>query len=314
MRVGNVPLGVVTLVVLTAVTFLWMYVDRRRRKDAVVFSDPELLSLVAPAPWRRWVAPLVVMLTGLLLVGAAARIEVPQAGSEERTQAVLVLDVSGSMAATDVFPSRMEALQYAAKEFVRLAPREVAIGLVTFSDAADPLVPPTVNREVLNTAIDNLAPLGGTAVGEGILVGLGMLDTDGWKDVDGTFIQQRIGTLIVLSDGESNTGRDPVRASQAAAASGVRIDAIAFGTPDGEVGGQRVGVGLGELTEITDASNGTLAQAATRDELERTFSTLASALVPTLRYSSLSHLFALAAFFVLMGGAGVVWWRGGRLP
>lgn len=309
------PLLVAGVVVIIGFIALWVVFQRRRQRSAVLFCDAELLDTVAPRlSWRRHIMAVTAVVTMLLLTLAAARPEVVAAVQNERTQVVLVVDVSGSMGADDVIPTRMVALQQAARDFVAAAPIGVEIGLVIFSDAAEPLVPPTSNKQVVNDAIDTLSPLGGTAVGEGLLVGMGLLETDGWTTVDDVSIQRRSGTLVLMTDGETNSGRDPLRAAEQALVAGVRVDAIAFGTPNGQVDGQVVGVATEELQQVAEIAQGSFSQATTAAELSALFTNLAYGISTDLRYDSLSHWFALAGLLVLALGAALAWWTTGRLP
>ncbi len=252
------PLVLLSLLVLPALVGAYVWRIRRRRRRAVAYSSVALIRAAAPprSAWRRHV-PFALLLGVLASLGAAAarpqiRTDVPVSGST----LMLALDVSGSMCATDVDPNRLTAAQAAVRDFVRNQPSSTRIGLVVFSGFAETAVSPTTNRDELLDTIDSLTTGRGTAIGAAILKSVdaiaeinpdvaraddGEFDEPGGSDSGppagsdsgtpslppGSFAPE---IVVVLTDGASNRGIEPVEAAEQAAARGVRVYAIGFGT------------------------------------------------------------------------------------
>ena len=140
---------------------------------------------------------------------------------------MLVTDTSGSMNATDVEPSRLEAAKDAADRFLDNVPDELRVGLVAFSDAPTTVLRPTEDRAPVRSAVDGLAAEGGTATGDALDSALRALGTRG-EDAPPA-------AVVLLSDGATQTGRDPAAVAREAADAGVPVYTVALGTPEGEV-------------------------------------------------------------------------------
>lgn len=282
---------------------VWAAAERRRRQAALRFADPELLRrVVGNGPgWRRHVAPAAVGLTLVLAAGAAADPQVFEETDRVVTQVVLAIDVSPSMVATDVAPTRLAAAQRAALAFVRAAPEGIEVGLATFAGSATAVVRPTANRTSLVNAIGRLeVPDGGTAVGDGITTSVGMLSLPPEPEPG-----QATGTVVLLSDGETNMGRPPLDAAEDAAAAGVVVHAVGLGTPEGELDGVPLLYDEEELAAIAETTGGDLFTAATSDQVTAVFGRLGSSIEPIFTTRSVAHLVAVAAAVVLGLGAVV---------
>lgn len=212
---------------------------------------------------RTWVrhaaVTLAVLSMGLLTVAWATpqqSVEVPR----ERATVVIVMDVSLSMEAADVTPTRLQAAKESAKEFSNSLPPGFNVSLVEFAGTASIAVPPTTDRGIVNAAIDNLQLRESTAIGEGIYAGLDALlmvppdPNDPEASVPAT--------MVVLSDGESQRGRSPYTAAAAAKKAGVPVNTIAFGTDHGYIVDRRTGrrewvrVNREQLAEIAREGGG----------------------------------------------------------
>jgi len=173
------PSWLFLLVAVLAMALAYLLVALRRRRFVARFSNTALLASVVPRRpgWRRHVtfAALLLALTVLSLgvAGPTATVRVPQ----ERATVMLAIDVSLSMEATDVLPSRLQAAQAAAEEFTDLLPKRINLGLVKFGRAGNVLVPPTLDREAVKRAIDGLQLEQYTAIGEGVFACLDALNT-----------------------------------------------------------------------------------------------------------------------------------------
>ena len=248
------------LLLLAALAGVYVWVQRRRRHAAVRFSNLALLADVAPARpgWRRHLPAAAMALAMAALVVAVAepvqQVRVPK----EAATLMMVIDVSASMDATDVSPSRLEAAIAAAKTFVSDLPPQIRVGLVAYSRNAEVVASPTVDHQVLLDRIDRLILGTGTATGEAIYTALDALAAA--NDTAGAAATTHGGSAIVLlSDGVPTVGRPVLGAAQEAADQGVPISTIAFGTSEGEVSiqGRRVSVPadpetMASIAEITN--------------------------------------------------------------
>ena len=316
MRLAQPLIGALSLLAPLLVVLLWLREQRLRHAAAIEFSDPELLDIVAPKRlgFRRHVGVFAVVVCLLLLSAAAARPELVRNVAEESSRVVLVLDTSGSMLAEDVEPNRLAAAETAARAFVKSAPENTEIAVVSYASSAEPIIAPTTDRERLDEAIDRLVAEGGTATGEGIYAGLGLLETNGFTDGPGIGIHKRKGALLVMSDGATNAGRDPERAAEIAKKAGVKVNTVAFGTPDGEIGGEPLAVDEEALKKIAETTGGRFFSATSGDELTEIFASLAASIRRVRRYDSIAEWFALAGGVVLFLGVAFSLRNLGRLP
>jgi Ca-activated chloride channel family protein len=227
---------------------------RRRPAAGIPYPDLDVIAAADPGPRLRRHLPLALALLALTgLVFALARPAVDRQVPRERATIMLAIDVSGSMAATDVDPYRLRAAQDAALTFIDEVPRQYQVGLVSFSGQANLLVAPTTDRGAMRRAIETLAPDGATAVGEAIESSLDAIrSVQPSADGDGRLEAARI---VVLSDGATTVGIPPSVAAQDAKEAGVPIFTVALGTEDGVLSnGQPVPpdpVGLREVADIT---------------------------------------------------------------
>jgi Ca-activated chloride channel family protein len=164
------PIYLLALLLVPLSAAVYVFADRRRRAGAARFASPVLMPSVAPAgPGFRRHLPLVLYAVALAAVALAlARPEATVAVPEERAAVVLTTDISGSMEARDVPPSRMTAVRRAALEFLDDAPEELRIGAVAFNHAVRRIEPPRAERDDTRALIQDLSPSGGTATGEGL--------------------------------------------------------------------------------------------------------------------------------------------------
>ena len=316
MRLAHPLLGLLCLCAPIAVLALWAREQRLRRAAAIEFSDPELLDVVAPRRlgWRRHAGVMGVVIALTLLSVAAARPERLTAVTEESSRVVLVLDTSGSMAADDIRPTRLDAAAEAAKDFAAAAPAATEIAVVAFASTAEPLIAPTTDVTRVNEVVDRLIAEGATATGEGIHAGLGLLETAGFTKGPGIGVHRRRGALVVMSDGIANAGRDVTRAAETAKAAGVPVHTVAFGTTNASLNGQPIGVDTEALRSIAATTGGKYYSATSAAELSEVFVSVAASLRDARRYSSIAEWFALAAASILFVSVLISLTRVGRLP
>ncbi|NQY54880.1 MAG: VWA domain-containing protein [Ilumatobacteraceae bacterium] len=331
-----VPLG---LVVLYVVVLRW------RGRAAVRFTQVELLDEVAPQrpKWRRHVV------AGLQLLGLAAAVVAvarPVDRDIERTTTegrILVLfDVSLSMDASDVDPNRFIAAQDAARTFVDEVDQGVEVGLVSFSGAVGVEVDPTLNRTTMINGIDNLELAESTAIGDALAAGTRLLvnaaePTDGSTetssdgssdDTDGETAEDDgppPGVMVLLTDGETTVGRPTAEGAAEAAAAGIPVYTIAFGTEFGTIvdpeSGEIVPVPVrpAELEGIAETTGGQAFVAETGDELADAYDQIQESLGETLGdeieiVTELTWRWALVAFFLLAAAWALsLWWLRGMV-
>ena len=289
--------------------YLWML--RRRRAYTVRFTNLELLSTVVPKSpgWRRHVPPVFLLLALVFLVGALARPTMERAVPKEQAGVMLVLDVSLSMAATDIAPDRITAAKAAAIEFGRAAPEELRIGVAAFSELSFLASPMTRNRSQIEAAIQSLRPLAGTAVGDGLWVAL---DEIARQVNDG---KQAPASVLLLSDGHSNRGREPQEAAERARTMGVKVFTVGLGTQGAtlDLGGQEVPVDLDEvqLQDIAETTGATYFRSVDAEGLTDVYRNLSSALGSEKEEQEVTALAAGIAALLLLAGAaaGLIWFQ-----
>lgn len=316
MRLAS-PGWLVLLAPLAALVAAYVVMQARRSRYAVRFTDVDLLDKVMPRRpgWRRHVpATAFCAMAGLLVVGFArptAETEVPR----ERATIMVALDVSASMRATDVRPSRFTAAQDAAQAFVTELPERFNVGLVTFSGAATLALPPTTDREAMRRALDRLDTRQGTAIGEAVFSSaeaIRTLDERAEREPPPAHV-------VLLSDGQNTTGRATPAAAEEAAAAGIPVSTIAYGTEGGTVdlaGGQSVPVPVDgpALEELATATGGAFHEAASGEELQAVYEDIGSSVGYRTEEREIWQWFVAAALVaaLLAAATSLLWFS--RLP
>jgi len=235
---------------------------------------------------RRHLPPLLFLTALALLLLAVARPQATVPVPKATGTVILAFDVSNSMAAEDIAPSRLAAAQAAAVEFVRAQPSTVDIGVVAFGQGAQTTQLPTAEHEAAIAAINRLNVAGGTSLGQAILGSLTVIvgKSVGMPDPTGSTPPADLGywgsaTIVLLSDGEDTGGPDAVAAAELAAAAGVHIETIGVGTVEGatiEVDGYQVSTALNEelLTEVAETTSGSYHRAENAQALGAVYKSL----------------------------------------
>jgi Ca-activated chloride channel family protein len=231
----------------------------------------------------------------------------------ERASVVLVTDISGSMRATDVDPSRLAAAQEAARTFLRRVPAELRVGAVSFSSATVSVQRPTQDREGVEAFIEDLVADGGTATGDGLSDALGLFD-----DEEGQ--KQPPAAIVLLSDGKTTLGRDPVEVAREAGKRRIPIYTAALGTEEGVVTvgpyGQRLQVPPDPETmrRIARESGGRAYAVDQAEELSTVYERLGRRIGTKPKKREVTPWFAAGGMVLLVGAAGSGLRRFGRLP
>ncbi len=283
-------------VALVFAAYVWR--QRNRRTQAVRFSNTALLRQIAPDGLgrRRHLGPAAFLLGLVALTGAMARPAMETPEPVERAVVVLAIDVSLSMQANDVRPTRLEAAQQAAVQFIEDLPESHLLGVVSFAAAAQVLVPPGTDREAAIRAVEGLTLAEATATGEAVFASLEAIEQLGTEGWDGP-VPARI---LLLTDGYRTYGRPVDAAAAAAAAAGVQVHTVAFGTDRGEVviGGQvhRVPVDRVSMARLAEATGGRFYEAASARELAAVYEDMGRAVAVTTAVREVTQ-----------------WWLGGAL-
>ena len=312
------PLLLLTLLALPVSVLLYRAHSRRAERAAAAFANPALLASVAPRRpgWRRHApyALYAIALAGLAL--ALARPEVTVAVPDERASIVLTTDVSGSMQATDVPPSRLVAAREAGLEFLDGVPREVRVGAVIFNHAVQTTEPPATDRAPVRKALEQLHSSGGTATGDALATSLGLVRETGTRG------RPAPAAIVLLSDGASTHGRDPLPLADEAARLKVPIYTVALGTDSGTIevetpnGVQTRAVPPDRetLRTLAERTGGRYFEANDRSELKQVYERLGSQVAKRDEPREITAGFAGAGVLLLLGGAALSlhWFR--RLP
>ena len=276
------PWRLVLLVVPVAFIAFVVFSHRKRSTTAIAFSSLEMLEELVEKP-RRWQQLLPVALVAFALALGVVGIAQPASNTTDKSSkavVVLAIDVSLSMSATDVTPSRIEVAKASALKFVDKAPNNTLIGVVAFDSNARQIIAATDNRAAVRRVISSLEPGTGTAIGEAIYAALDTIASAVDTGSDG----KNAGTIILLSDGTTTTGRPDADAAADAQSAGIKVNTIAFGTAEGTVttpDGQVVPVPPDEvaLGTIADIARGKSFTATTAKDLQEIYSSLGDAIV-----------------------------------
>ncbi|MEX0768009.1 MAG: VWA domain-containing protein [Microthrixaceae bacterium] len=317
-----VPVRLWCLLAVVALIAVYVFLQFRRPRYAVRFSNLELLDKVAPQRpgWRRHLGAGFFAIALATMVIAFAQpimtIKVPQ----ERTTIMLAIDTSLSMAAEDVAPNRLEAAQAAAVAFLDELPDDLNVGLVSFAGNAQLLVPPTQDHESIKVAIDGLELDKATAIGDAVKLSLEVIQdqavgvTDGVPDA----------AIVLISDGETTVGLPTEEAIPLAQEAGVAVSTIAYGTADGQIMVDEDGDGVGQLTGVpvnveelrglAEDTGGTAYTAESASDLAKVYEELGSTIGFVEESTDVSYRFIGAGLLIMVIAAAFSLRWSSRLP
>lgn len=332
------PAMLILLVLVPLLLGLYAYLQQRRKRIAAVFGS---LGFVQSGPgqspgMRRHIPPAMFLVGLTILILALARPEtVVQVPRVEGT-VILMFDVSGSMAADDLKPTRMEAAKDAARNFVANQPETVTIGVVAFSESGFSIQVPTNEQQSILGAINRLEPQRGTSLAHGIIAainaiaasrGEALLNLPGDVRDDDRFSMPTAvphevyesAAIVLLSDGENTVNADPFEAAEIARDLGIPIHTIGIGSPAGtilEVNGFMVHTRLDEamLQQISALTGGTYHNAQNEQDLQAVYNSLGRELVIRPEKMEVTSIFAGTSILILLiGGVFSLLWFS-RLP
>lgn len=324
------PLMLLLLALIPVIVAWYLWLQRRRQRIITAYGGMMLGQEARRAGTLRHIPPLIFLVALTILIVALARPEAVVGVPRIEGTVMLTFDISASMAASDLEPTRLEAAKTAAKAFVERQPPSVRIGVVAFSDTGLAVQQPTYNQADILATIHRLNPSLGTSLGNGILVSLmeiegGTEQTNYYSNLTpeptpspspvpaGTY---QAGVIILLTDGENTDGPDPLEVAQTTADRGVRIYPIGIGSAAGTVlniQGFNVFTQLDEglLQEIAQRTGGTYFNAKSKDELLAIYDNLDKQFVISPEPMEVTPLFAgLSILTLLLGAALSLLWFG----
>ncbi|MFD9739785.1 VWA domain-containing protein [Umezawaea sp. NPDC059074] len=273
------PWWFLLVIAVAALAVVYVLLQRMRRRRMLRFANLELLEKVAPKRegWYRHVPAAFLLVAFLLLTVALAGPTAEQKVPRNRATVMLVIDVSLSMKATDIQPSRLEAAQVAAKSFAEGLTPGINLGLISFAGSATVLVAPTTDREAVSQSIGDLKLAQSTATGDAIVAAMAAIDSFG--KVVGGADGPPPARIVLMTDGKETVGtRKAFDAAGDAKNAGIPISTISFGTEQGvvEIEGRRQDVPVDDdsMKEIAKLSGGEFFKAASAEELRRVYDTL----------------------------------------
>lgn len=297
-------LGLLVVPILIAA---YIFAQLRRNRRGMRFTNTSMLEAVIPkqSQWRRHLAVALSLLSLVALTTAWARpsnkVDVPR----ERATVVLAIDSSLSMQAVDVKPTRLDAAKQAAIEFVKQLPDKYNVSVVSFAGTASILIPPTLDHNTVENAINGIKLAESTAVGEAITTSLRAIGQapKGKDEKD-----PAPGAIVLLSDGTNTAGRAPTQAAAAASAAKVPVYTIGYGTENGfvDLDGKREPVPVDHdlMQRLAKDTGGEYFRAATADQLERVYKNIGSkvgyeeaTVEITSNFAGIGLVFALLAAF-----------------
>jgi Ca-activated chloride channel family protein len=312
------PLALIALIAVPALVALWRFQERRRAAGAARFSTTALIpNLISDTPGRRRFIPLGLLLLALtaLILGTArpyADVSVPR----KEATIVLAVDISRSMTATDVRPSRLAAARNAAGAFLSKVPKEYSIAIVGFGTRAYVALPPTTDRVLARDALASLNPSEGTAIGDAVLLAVRLGTKQ--RASDGVVPPT---SVLLISDGARDGGQTaPLDAARRARASNIPVSTVLVGTANGVVTNKLVGgyeeqirvpPSPGTLAEIARTSGGEFFRARTADALTQVYKKLATRIGHRTQNREITDLFGGGAILLLVAGGGLsaLWFR-----
>ena len=297
----------------------YVVVLTRGRGAAARYARPERHGTLAPVrrgPVARHVGPVLALVALVTLVVAIAQPTRAEAVAREEGVVVLAVDVSASMSATDIAPTRLDAAIAGATDFVEGLPEGLHVGLVSFDENAELVMAPTTDRAAVTAAVAGLTEGPGTAAGEGIATSLAAVRSVLSPELLASG-EDLPASIVLLSDGATTVGRSAESAAQAAAELGVPVTTIAFGTPEGTVtlGGETISVPADPETmrNVARATGARSFEAGSADELGDVYADITTSVGTTTEDREVTRTFLGVAIVALLGAAGTTLVSGGRL-
>jgi Ca-activated chloride channel homolog len=334
------PLLLLTLLVIPLVIVGHLLAERRRMRYAVRFTNMDVLASVIPAAsWRRFIAPVLFLAAVAALAIGLARPKVTTQVASERATVILVIDVSRSMEARDVKPSRIGAAQAAVEKFLDQVPSRLRVALIAFAGEPQVATPPTTDHDLIRQSlgtIQSFSGFGGTAIGDALAAAVELGQQATGQGANGSTIAYRTApapgargglvSILFLSDGAQTRGTlEPLQGAERAREAGFPVYTVALGTPNGTLNGGGLGGGgfFGTrrvppdpetLKAIAATTGGRFVEARNAETLDSAYASLGSKLGRTAGKKEVTYAFLGAALVLLLLAGIVSVLRAPRLP
>jgi len=313
----------------------WIYARAQARRRQLLARFGLNVGSRPSGAWQRH-APPILMLAGLAILAVAmARPQMTLSLPRVQGTVVLAFDVSGSMAADDIPPTRMEAAKAAAREFVARQPSTVRVGMVAFSESGLAIQPPTSDQQAILAAINRLSPARGTSLANGVFAALTMIEELDKEEQTNYYSNRppaptptptpmppgvyQPAVIVLVSDGENTSDPDPALAAEAAAYRGVRVHTVGVGSPEGarlNIDGFIIQTQLDEamLQYIAQRTDGRYYRAQSADDLRTIYEDIGFTLLITPEATEVTALLAGLGMIVLLIGGSWSLIRFNKLP
>ena len=324
---------------------LYLLILRRKKKAVVRYASLAMVkdAMGFGAGFRRHVPPILFLAALTVMIAAIARPAAVVTLPSQRSTVILAMDVSGSMRAEDVEPTRIAASQAAAKAFIEDQPRDTRVGIVAFAASALLVQAPTNNREDLYAAIDRFQTQRGTAIGSGLLVSLQTIFPGENFDVQvpeyrrgnsrpqrGSSLDQEAkgqdgaekkivppgsyqsAVIILLTDGQATTGPDPLETARIAADHGVRVYTVGVGSTEGTILGyegrsMRVQLDEETLQTVADLTRGQYFRAGNAKDLKKIYEAMNAQLIMEKQKTEITAGFTFSTMSAKPTGRATCW-------
>jgi Ca-activated chloride channel family protein len=298
------PLLLLGLALVPLAVVAYVVAQRRRRRYAVRYTNVDVLASVAKrVGWARHLPAALALLALAALLVALGRPQRTVAAEQRAATVVMVTDTSGSMRATDIRPDRLTAAKNAANALADKLPRDFRLGLISFGTTVSQLVEPTTDKARVKAGVAALTVKGRTAMGDGLSLGIDSARTPVTDPATG--LPQRLpAAIVLLSDGRSTVGQEPLTVADRARKLRIPVYTVAVGNSPG----------TSTLQEIARVTRGHFYQASDAARLSEIYRNLGTGLSTKKEKQEVTAGFAGAGFVLLMAGMVAAIARGGRLP
>jgi Ca-activated chloride channel family protein len=309
------PWYLLALLLIPLAVAAYVAAQRRRMRYSTTFTNLDVLAAVVPrSSWlRRHLPAALVLLAAAALTFAIARPHTSVAVPREQATIMLVTDASASMDAVDVKPSRLSAAKDAARRFTSRVAAEIKLGLITFDEGAELVAPPSREREDVRNGIDATTSGAGTATGNALSTALETIRRDGAGGRG-----RPPAAIVLLSDGKTTVGRDPVEVAREAKRRGIPVNTVALGTDEGvvQIGANTLAVPPDReaMKEVARVSGGRYFDAPDQNQLRSIYERLGSRLGSETEQREVTAAFAGGGLLLLLAGGLLSLKWSGRLP
>ena len=308
------PLALLALLLVPLGIGAYVWRSKQPRRDVVRFSAaPTLAALVASEPrWQRHIPAALLALAAIALTVALAKPEATVAVADREASVMLVIDASGSMASTDVEPSRLEAVRSAAHDFLDRVPDDLRVGAMSFAQTPLATTRPSTDRDDVRDLVDGLVANGGTGTGDALQLALDIVRPKGERD------RNKPAAVVLLSDGRKTSGRNPVTVAERAKELRVPVYTVSLGTPDGTVPGNGAPFPVPPdpetMKRVADISGGRFYRVEDGGRLSEIYKRLGAQIGSHEEQREISVIFAAAGLAALLAALALSIRRAPALP